>query len=142
MKLNVLITILTLSMSSWIAGSGSHAQQAPATSGQRPELVLQTGVTVPAAIVAFSRDNRLLASMSFYGGSIELWDTASGRELYTINLGERSAITSAMTSAFGFTPDGASLVSVSAGAIKFWDASAKKGLSINGGRVSCCIPER
>lgn len=120
MKPAVLLTIMAMSVSLWMG------QQSPAPAHGRPELVLQTGVTVPAANVVFSPDGRLLASMSFYGGSIELWETASGRELYTINLGERSAITSAMNSAFGFTPDGSSLVSVSAGTIKLWDARTGK----------------
>ncbi|HEY7546155.1 MAG TPA: hypothetical protein VID27_14785, partial [Blastocatellia bacterium] len=87
----------------------------------RPELVLQTGITSPAAIIAFSPDGRLLASMSLYGGAINLWDVATGRELFVINLGDRDAMSSAFNSAFCFSPDGASLLSFCSGTIKQWE---------------------
>ncbi|HVF87793.1 MAG TPA: caspase family protein [Pyrinomonadaceae bacterium] len=88
----------------------------------RPELVLQTGVTTPAGQLSFSPDGRLLASMSVFGGTIKLWDTETGRELRTLNLGERSVMTSFMTSCFAFSPDGRQLVSFSSGQVKLWDA--------------------
>ena len=132
MNLRMIAAIVLVMTTSSIFG-----QQTSVTSQVRPELVLQTGVTSPASIVAFSPDGRLLASMNFFGGAIKLWEVASGHELYTINLGERSAITSSMNSAFAFTPDGNSIVSVAAGAIKHWDASTGKlirSLTINEGR--------
>src|SRR5262245_5659099 len=87
----------------------------------RPELVLQTGVTAPAYNAIFSPDGRLLASMDFTAGSIKLWDIATWRELYLINLGARAALTYAINSTFAFNSDGSSLFSVSAGTLKQWD---------------------
>jgi WD40 repeat protein/uncharacterized caspase-like protein len=96
----------------------------PAPSGPRaarPELVLQTGVTRPAYNAVFSPDGRLLASMDRAAGSIKLWEIATGRELYAINLGARAANVNAMVSAFAFSSDGSSLFFFSAGTIKQWD---------------------
>jgi len=89
--------------------------------GQRalkPELVLQSGVTAPAALMAFSPNGQLLASMSMYGGAIDLWEVATGRELITINLGAHSLQTIARASAFCFSPDGASLLTISSNQFK------------------------
>src|SRR5262245_54467731 len=87
----------------------------------RPELVLQTGVTAPAYNAIFSPDGRLLASMDFMAGSIKLWELATWRELFVINLGAHAAMTYAINSAFAFNPDGSSLFSISAGTLKQWD---------------------
>src|SRR5215475_7391656 len=94
----------------------------------RPELVLQTGVTAPAFNAIFSPDGRLLASMDWMAGSIKLWEVESGLELCALNLGSRSMSTSAMSSAFVFSPDSASLFSVSAGKLKQWDARSGREL--------------
>ncbi len=103
----------------------------PAPSGPRaarPELVLQTGVTAPAYNAIFSPDGRLLASMDFTAGSIKLWDIATWRELFVINLGARAAITYAINSTFAFNSDGSSLFSVSAGTLKQWDTRTGRQL--------------
>src|SRR5215813_2655504 len=94
----------------------------------RPELVLQTGVTAPAFNAIFSPDGRLLASMDFMAGSIKLWEVASGRELYAINLGARAVRTYSINSAFVFSPDDSSLFTVSAGTLKQWDTGAGRQL--------------
>src|SRR6266496_5415529 len=55
----------------------------PATPGDKPELILQTGHTRSANAVAFSPDNRWLAS----GGKdnvIKIWDLATGNVLRTL----------------------------------------------------------
>ncbi len=49
---------------------------------QKPQLVLQTGVTWPAAVVAFSPDGQLMAALDASASAVKLWDVASGRELY------------------------------------------------------------
>jgi WD40 repeat protein/uncharacterized caspase-like protein len=95
---------------------------------RRPALVLQTGITSPAGNIAFSPDGRLLATMSVYGGAIRLWELATGRELRTLNLGERSFTTSSMSSCFSFIAGGRQLVSVSAGRVKFWDVETGREL--------------
>ncbi len=59
------------------------ASVAPATKGAKPELILQTGHTRSANAVAFSPDNRWLAS----GGKdnvIKIWDLTTGNVLRTL----------------------------------------------------------
>ena len=59
------------------------ASPTPATPGNRPELILQTGHTRSANAVAFSPDNRWLVS----GGKdnvIKIWDLATGNVLRTL----------------------------------------------------------
>ncbi|MGZ8843934.1 MAG: WD40 repeat domain-containing protein, partial [Pyrinomonadaceae bacterium] len=59
------------------------ASATPATPGGKPELILQTGHTRSAIAVAFSPDNRWLAS----GGKdnlIKIWDLATGNVLRTL----------------------------------------------------------
>src|SRR4029434_9357431 len=75
----------------------------------RPELVLQTGVTAPAYNAIFSPDVRLLASMDFMAGSIKLWEVATWRELFVINLGARAALTYAINSTYLLHTDGSSI---------------------------------
>lgn len=59
--------------------------------------------------------------MSLYGGAINLWEVATGRELFVINLGDRDAMTASFNSAFCFSPDG-SLLSFHSGTIRQWEA--------------------
>ncbi len=96
----------------------------------KPELVLQTGITAPPAIITFSPDGQLLASMSFYGGAINLWEVATGRELLTLNLGEHSIMAIARASAFCFSADGSSLLTFSANTLKQWDARTGRELRV------------
>ncbi|MCA1626674.1 MAG: hypothetical protein LC742_01745, partial [Acidobacteria bacterium] len=52
---------------------------------EKPELVLQTGYQFFGALgVAFSPDNRLLATTTFNSNAVKLWETATGRELRTL----------------------------------------------------------
>jgi WD40 repeat protein len=107
-----------------VEGESRTNTDKPAPSGPRaarPELVLQTGVTRPAYNAVFSPDERLLATIDRAAGSIKLWEIATGRELYAINLGARAANVNAMSSAFAFSSDGSSLFFFSAGTIKQWD---------------------
>jgi WD40 repeat protein len=64
-------------------GSGARCQQAtPAdVDSATPELVLQTGQNAPAQSLAFSNDGRLLASGGYGGLAINVWETATGRQL-------------------------------------------------------------
>ncbi len=76
----------------------------PATPGDKPELILQTGHTKSANAVAFSPDNRWLAS----GGKdnlIKIWDLATGNVLRTL-FGHTSNV-----NALAVSPDGKLLAS-------------------------------
>jgi WD40 repeat protein len=80
------------------------ASVAPATPGDKPELILQTGHTRSANAVAFSSDNRWLAS----GGKdnvIKIWDLATGNVLRTL-YGHTSNV-----NALAVSPDGKLLAS-------------------------------
>jgi WD40 repeat protein len=82
------------------------------TYAQKPEMVVQTGLTDPVDAVAYSPDGRTLAS-SGWSNSVELWDVTSGTELRTLN-GHESGISSV-----AFSPDGRMLASGS------WDTTSK-----------------
>src|SRR6266536_3609425 len=76
----------------------------PATPGDKPELILQTGHTRSANAVAFSPDNRWLAS----GGKdnvIKIWDLATGNVLRTLYGHTRNV------NALAISPDGKLLAS-------------------------------
>ena len=80
------------------------ASATPATPGDKPELILQTGHTRSANAVAFSPDNRWLAS----GGKdnvIKIWDLATGNILRTL-YGHTSNV-----NALAVSPDGKLLAS-------------------------------
>jgi WD40 repeat protein len=80
------------------------ASVTPATPGDKPELILQTGHTRSANAVAFSPDNRWLAS----GGKdnvIKIWDLANGNVLRTL-YGHTSNV-----NALAVSPDGKLLAS-------------------------------
>src|SRR6476469_4769259 len=69
------------------------AKPANATSNQanpvanKPEIVLQAGITSPQIQIRFSPDGRLLASMGITGHTIKLWEVASGRLLRQFDSG-------------------------------------------------------
>src|SRR6267142_4914229 len=80
------------------------ASVSPAAPGDKPELILQTGHTRSANAVAFSPDNRWLAS----GGKdnlIKIWDLATGNVLRTL-YGHTSNV-----NALAVSPDGTLLAS-------------------------------
>jgi len=86
------------------APSQTHPSVTPATQGDKPELILQTGHTRSANAVAFSPDNRWLAS----GGKdnvIKIWDLATGNVLRTL-YGHTSNV-----NALAVSPDGKLLAS-------------------------------
>jgi WD40 repeat protein/uncharacterized caspase-like protein len=108
--------------------TNQQASAAGQTGGRaaKPELVLQTGITNPISSIAFSPDGQLLASVSLLGGAIKLWETASGRELYSFNLGERANFLDARYFALAFSADGRVLISVSGGNVRHWDTRTGK----------------
>jgi tetratricopeptide (TPR) repeat protein len=83
--------------------------------------------------VAFSRDNKLLASGN-WDGSVNLWDIATGKSIFVFE-GQRGAVFSLV-----FSPDGKTIVSGSDDAtIKIWDLATmqeRNTLKGHSGRVT------
>ncbi len=88
---------------------------------QKPQLVLQTGVSEPASKLAFSPDGSLLAVMGSSAGSIKLWEVASGRELLALKPREGATRFNQAGADFIFSADGRSLTSIAAGTLRQWE---------------------
>jgi WD40 repeat protein len=102
----------------------------PSKSGaNKPEIVLQAGITVPQTQIAFSPNGRLLASMGIFGNSIKLWEVSSGRLLRQLESGIPSFGTSSMTRPFRFSADGQTLIGVSEGRLIRWDVETGRELT-------------
>src|SRR6185295_15697078 len=61
--------------------SGTASENQSKSGGDKPEIVLQAGITSPQGQISFSPDGRLLASMGRDANSIKVWEVASGRLL-------------------------------------------------------------
>jgi len=94
---------------------------------QKPELSVQTGHAGQVLALAFTRDNKLIASGSV-DAAIVLWDPASGNELRALK-GHRGTVNSV-----AFSPDDKQLASGSAdNTIKIWDvASGREKQTMSG----------
>jgi len=87
-------------------------------SGERPELILQTGHSVKVDAMAFSPDGLSIATGGA-DGTIKIWDAAAVRELRTL-AGHAGGV-----KAVAFNPDGTKLVSGGAdGRIVLWDVAS------------------
>lgn len=89
---------------------------------QTPELVVQTGHTTLVTSVAFSPDDKILAS-SDNEGTVKLWDWSSGKVLQTLTApGPTTAFDPNRGVNFvAFLPDGKTLLAASYSRIWVWD---------------------
>jgi WD40 repeat protein len=103
-----LLVLIALSFDTG-ATDAAESSPDPMTQPQKPELVVQTGHQSVRA-VAFSPDGKLVATGG--GGTLKLWEVASGRELRTLSH-------ATWAEAVAFSPDG-KLVATAG-----WDKTAK-----------------
>ena len=97
---------------------------------QKPELSVQAGHSDPVHSVAFSPNNKIVASGS-RDMTVKLWDSVSGLELRTLR-GHSSSVDSV-----SFSPDGKVLATGSAdGTIKLWDVVTGRELKTLRGHTS------
>ena len=97
------------------------------TSGGRARVTLRgTGRMILS--VEFSPDGRVLAtaasSKQNEPGEVKLWDTASGRELVSIRIGDRGTTVYQVK----FSPDGNRLCTVGQKSAQLWDAATYKAI--------------
>jgi WD40 repeat protein len=100
--------------------------QAEGARGQRPELVLQTGVTEPAAVLTFSPDGRLLATAGFSSQAVKVWEMATGRELLTLNASGNQMGAYVPLADLAFSADGKTLLSFVSGTLREWEVETGK----------------
>jgi WD40 repeat protein len=99
------------------------------STANKPEIVLQAGITSPQSQISFSPDGRLLASMGMSGNAIKLWEVASGRVLRQLDSGIPSMGASSLTRPFRFAADGRTLIAMADGKIRRWEVETGRELS-------------
>jgi WD40 repeat protein/uncharacterized caspase-like protein len=109
-----------------VAKPNTNAAQTTGPRAQRPELVLQTGVTEPAVVAAFSPDGRWLATMGMMGKAVKLWELKSGRELAVLNVGESATMAGGNSADLAFSADGKTLTTLAGGSVRQWDVATAR----------------
>lgn len=110
--------------------STSNAPQTQIKPGaNKPEIVLQAGITSPQTEISFSPDGKLLASTSIIGSAIKLWEIASGRLLRQLESAVPSLSSSPMSRPFNFSPDGRILSAIADGTVRRWEVETGRELS-------------
>ena len=95
----------------------------------KPEILLQAGITSPQSQISFSPDGRLLASMGMVGNAIKLWEVASGRLLRQLDSGVPSMGASSFTRPFKFSGDGRTLITMADRKVRRWDVETGRELA-------------
>ena len=125
----LLLIFLALPQYSFALRADSTSATVANSAGSKPEIVLQAGITMPQAQMEFSPDARLLASMGVDGGSIKLWEVASGRLLRQFEIGISAMGASSMTRPFKFSADGRTLIVVADAKVKRWETETGRELN-------------
>lgn len=97
----------------------------PLAGAKQAQLILQTGTSSPASVISFAPGGRVLASISLDGSSLQIWDTASGTELRSLNPGSH---TLCGTPSFVFLDEGDRIESLCSGIVTIWDAQTGREL--------------
>ena len=94
----------------------------------RPEIVLQAGISVPQTMISFSPDGRLLASMGMSGNSVKLWEISSGRLLRQLESSIPTMGASTISRPFRFSADGKTIIAMADGRIRRWEVETGREL--------------
>lgn len=94
----------------------------------KPEIVLQAGISVPQTMIGFSPDGRLLASMGMTGNSIKLWEVSSGRLLRQLESSIPTMGASTLSRPFRFSIDGKTIIAMADGRIRRWEVESGREL--------------
>ncbi|HKO59520.1 MAG TPA: caspase family protein [Pyrinomonadaceae bacterium] len=108
---------------------GQAAGGSQQAAGQKPEIVLQAGITSPQTQISFSPDGRLLASMGIGGNAIKLWEVASGRLVRQLESSIPAMGASSMSRPFRFSADGKTLTAFADGRLQRWDVETGREIS-------------
>ncbi|HEY6121925.1 MAG TPA: caspase family protein [Pyrinomonadaceae bacterium] len=99
------------------------------TAGNKPEIVLQAGITSPQTQISFSPDGRLLASMGMFGNSIKLWEISTGRLLRQLESSIPTMGASSLSRPFRFSRDGRTITAITEGRVRRWDIETGRELN-------------
>jgi len=90
------------------------------------------------ATVGFSKDGKYLASRGGNDGTVRIWDTATGKELFQLgNIGRVNPWRFNRDSALAFAPDGKTLAVGDAKVIRFLEVPSGKEIKTWDAHVSC-----
>jgi WD40 repeat protein/uncharacterized caspase-like protein len=104
------------------------SEQVKREGSNKPEIVLQAGISVPQTMIGFSPDGRLLASMGMTGNSIKLWEVSSGRLLRQLESSIPTMGASTVSRPFRFSADGKLIIAMADGRIRRWEVETGREL--------------